>query len=74
MSAVGGRVLTSTPFFIRPGDTMATFGKAAFDTAIYASFRPTYPKELFDLVFKHHERQLGARWDTAVDLGCGTGT
>jgi len=53
---------------------MTTFGKAAFDTAIYASFRPTYPKELFDLVFKHHERQLGARWDTAVDLGCGTGT
>jgi trans-aconitate 3-methyltransferase len=53
---------------------MATFGKATFDTVVYASSRPMYPKQLFDFIFKYHERQLGARWDTAVDLGCGTGT
>jgi len=53
---------------------MATFGKATFDTAVYASFRPTYPKQLFDFIFRYHEGQRGARWDTAVDLGCGTGT
>ncbi|KIM80188.1 hypothetical protein PILCRDRAFT_73389 [Piloderma croceum F 1598] len=52
---------------------MATFGKATFDTIVYASSRPTYPKQLFDFIFKYHERQPGSRWDTAVDLGCGTG-
>ena len=52
---------------------MATFAKTTFDTAIYASFRPTYPRQLYDFIFKHHERTPGARWDTAVDLGCGTG-
>lgn len=52
---------------------MATFGKASFDTAIYATFRPTYPRSLFDFIFRYHERNKGARWDRAVDLGCGTG-
>ncbi|KAH9846163.1 S-adenosyl-L-methionine-dependent methyltransferase, partial [Lenzites betulinus] len=52
---------------------MATFGKATFNAAKYASSRPTYPKQLFDFVFKFHERTQGARWDTAVDVGCGTG-
>ncbi|KAF7984927.1 hypothetical protein HWV62_9835 [Athelia sp. TMB] len=52
---------------------MATFAKTTFDTAIYASFRPTYPRQLYDFIFKHHARTPGARWDTAVDLGCGTG-
>ncbi|OBZ78374.1 Trans-aconitate 3-methyltransferase [Grifola frondosa] len=52
---------------------MATFGKATFNAAKYASGRPTYPRQLFDFVFRFHERAPGARWDTAVDLGCGTG-
>ncbi|EGN94512.1 hypothetical protein SERLA73DRAFT_188454 [Serpula lacrymans var. lacrymans S7.3] len=52
---------------------MATFGKATFDAAIYASFRPTYPRSLFDFIFRYHEGAKGARWDRAVDLGCGTG-
>ncbi|KAH9940649.1 S-adenosyl-L-methionine-dependent methyltransferase [Amylocystis lapponica] len=52
---------------------MATFAKTTFNTARYASARPTYPRQLFDFVFQHHERTPGARWDTAVDLGCGTG-
>jgi len=52
---------------------MATFGKTTFNTAIYAASRPTYPRQLFDFVFKYHERSKGARWNTAVDLGCGTG-
>jgi len=52
---------------------MATFGNASFNTAIYASFRPTYPRSLFDFIFRYHERSRDARWDRAVDLGCGTG-
>ena len=35
--------------------------------------RPTYPRQLFDYIFQQHERTPGARWDTALDLGCGTG-
>lgn len=53
---------------------MATFGKASYNAAKYAAIRPTYPRQLFSLVFQYHERSPGARWDTAVDLGCGTGT
>lgn len=52
---------------------MATFAKTSFNTSTYASFRPTYPKQLFDFIFKYHEQSRGARWDTALDLGCGTG-
>jgi SAM-dependent methyltransferase len=52
---------------------MAAFAKATFDTAIYAAFRPTYPRQLFDFIFRYHERSQNARWDTAVDVGCGTG-
>ncbi|KAH9940655.1 S-adenosyl-L-methionine-dependent methyltransferase [Amylocystis lapponica] len=52
---------------------MATFAKTTFDAARYASARPTYPRQLFDFVFQNHESAPGARWDTAIDLGCGTG-
>ncbi|KAF9653548.1 S-adenosyl-L-methionine-dependent methyltransferase [Thelephora ganbajun] len=52
---------------------MATFTKATFDSARYALFRPTYPRQLFDAAFRYHEQTRGARWDLAVDLGCGTG-
>lgn len=64
---------------------MATFVKSSFNTAAYAASRPTYPRHLFDLVFRYHESPPGTRsgealksglrprWDRAVDLGCGTG-
>jgi len=64
---------------------MATFAKSTFNTAIYASARPTYPRKLFDYIFAYHEsgrlpeiamkRPVGkpGRWDLAVDLGSGTG-
>ncbi|KAG1796064.1 S-adenosyl-L-methionine-dependent methyltransferase [Suillus plorans] len=52
---------------------MATFAKSSFDSAIYATFRPTYPRSLFDFIFRYHERNNSARWNRAVDLGCGTG-
>lgn len=41
----------------------------------YAVARPTYPRQLFDFIFRYHEeKSVGKpRWDTAVDLGCGTG-
>ena len=53
---------------------MTTFSKATFDSARYASFRPTYPRQLFDAAFRYHEQTRSARWDLAVDLGCGTGS
>ena len=39
-----------------------TFARVTFNTATYAPFRPTYPRQLFDYVFKYHEssRKL---WD-----------
>jgi trans-aconitate 3-methyltransferase len=53
--------------------TMAAFAELTYNTIGYAARRPTYPRQLFDFVFKYHERTKGARWDTAVDLGCGPG-
>ena len=53
---------------------MATFAKTTFDSARYALFRPTYPRQLFDAAFRYHEQTRGARWDLGVDLGCGTGS
>ncbi|KAH0828843.1 hypothetical protein J3R83DRAFT_3313 [Lanmaoa asiatica] len=53
---------------------MATFGKSTFNAVSYAASRPTYPHALFDYVFRFHSASgVAARWDTAVDLGCGTG-
>ena len=61
---------------------MATFAKTSFNTAKYAAARPTYPRQLFDLIFRFHEtgsvnggstQLANARWHQAVDLGCGTG-
>ncbi|KAG7095001.1 hypothetical protein E1B28_005795 [Marasmius oreades] len=66
---------------------MATFAKTTFDASVYAASRPTYPKALFELIFNYHQNvtslptkslpqiapQGRARFDTAVDLGCGTG-
>ncbi|KIP09387.1 hypothetical protein PHLGIDRAFT_18663 [Phlebiopsis gigantea 11061_1 CR5-6] len=52
---------------------MATFGKATYNAARYAASRPTYPRQLFEFVFQYHGRVSKARWNTAVDLGCGTG-
>ena len=53
---------------------MATYSKASFNFARYAAARPTYPRQLYDFVYKYHESTPDARWDVAVDLGCGTGT
>ena len=52
---------------------MATFAKKTFDTARYAAARPTYPRTLYDLILKYHEGDKRARWNMALDLGCGTG-
>ncbi|KAF8066526.1 S-adenosyl-L-methionine-dependent methyltransferase [Lyophyllum atratum] len=52
---------------------MATFAKKAFNASVYSSFRPTYPKKLFKEIFDYHRSTETARWDVAVDLGCGTG-
>ena len=46
---------------------MPTFARVTLNTATYAPFHPTYPRQLFD-VFKYHESSSIARWNTAVDL------
>ncbi|EPT02506.1 hypothetical protein FOMPIDRAFT_1118218 [Fomitopsis schrenkii] len=52
---------------------MATFAQKTFDAVRYAAARPTYPRQLYDFLFAYHGRDPRARWDTALDLGCGTG-
>lgn len=65
---------------------MATFSKTTFDTLSYASSRPTYPRSLYNYIFDFHRDRdrcssqclktgvnANARWERAVDLGCGTG-
>lgn len=52
---------------------MATFGKTNFNTAVYAASRPTYPQALYDFIFDFHKQSPDAKFDRAVDLGCGTG-
>ncbi|KAG6329445.1 hypothetical protein ID866_9645 [Astraeus odoratus] len=60
---------------------MATFSRATFNVASYASSRPTYPRALYEFIFDFHRRRTApgggsggnARWERAVDLGCGTG-
>jgi ubiquinone/menaquinone biosynthesis C-methylase UbiE len=39
----------------------------------YNSYRPKYPKELFDCIYDYHRASPDAKWDLAIDLGCGTG-
>ncbi|KAK4984724.1 trans-aconitate methyltransferase 1 [Elasticomyces elasticus] len=48
---------------------MATFAKATFSAASYATFRPTYPLSLYSAVLSYHQ---GAR-NLCIDLGCGHG-
>jgi SAM-dependent methyltransferase len=52
---------------------MSSFAGSTYNTVKYAAARPTYPKQLFDFIFKFHERSKDVKWNTAVDLGCGTG-
>lgn len=39
----------------------------------YESHRPPYTKELYDILFQHHDSHNG-RYDTALDTGAGGGT
>lgn len=52
---------------------MATYAKASYNAAKYAANRPTYPLQLFEFVFRYHKLGTKARFETAVDLGCGPG-
>jgi len=48
---------------------MATFAKATFNAASYATFRPSYPPKLFQTVLSYHR---GPK-TLLLDLGCGHG-
>ena len=52
---------------------MSTFAKATYNVLTYSLTRPTYSVELFDYIFSFHCQLHPAKWDRAVDLGCGTG-
>jgi hypothetical protein len=52
---------------------MSTFAKATYNALAYSLTRPTYSNELFDYIFSFHFQLHTAKWDRAVDLGCGTG-
>lgn len=78
--------LTTPPIHSNHTTAMATFSKTTFDTLSYASSRPTYPRSLYNYIFDFHRDRnrrpsqcvktgvnANARWERAVDLGCGTG-
>ncbi|RDL38876.1 S-adenosyl-L-methionine-dependent methyltransferase [Venustampulla echinocandica] len=48
---------------------MATFAKASFNAASYATFRPTYPPQLYKKVLSYHRGPSSL----LLDLGCGHG-
>jgi SAM-dependent methyltransferase len=48
---------------------MTTFAKTTFNATSYATFRPSYPPQLYSLLLSYHR---GAR-KTCLDLGCGHG-
>lgn len=54
---------------------MATFAKTTFNVARYASVRPSYPAQVYELIFNYHAHTQAGQpgWNTVVDLGCGTG-
>ncbi|KAG0278478.1 hypothetical protein BGZ95_003895 [Linnemannia exigua] len=51
---------------------MATFSSKSFNSALYQSFRPGYNKNFFKMVYNYHAKHNG-QFDTAVDVGTGTG-
>ncbi|KAJ7694829.1 S-adenosyl-L-methionine-dependent methyltransferase [Mycena rosella] len=56
---------------------MSTFASSAYDSESYAASRPSYPRLLYDVVLQFHREgpapETAAKWERAVDLGCGTG-
>ncbi|KXS15317.1 S-adenosyl-L-methionine-dependent methyltransferase [Gonapodya prolifera JEL478] len=58
---------------------MSTYQHKDFPSHLYSRHRPTYSDDLFDLIYAWHVKTPGARtttpaaFETAVDVGCGTG-
>ncbi|KAF8154457.1 S-adenosyl-L-methionine-dependent methyltransferase [Crassisporium funariophilum] len=52
---------------------MSVFAKSTFNASTYSASRPRYPQQLFEYIFSFHRGGSKARWERAVDLGCGTG-
>lgn len=49
------------------------FGAETLEWDQYHQFRPSYPKELFEIIFNYHNRN-GNEWSLAADFGSGPGT
>ncbi|EKD15433.1 methyltransferase domain-containing protein [Drepanopeziza brunnea f. sp. 'multigermtubi' MB_m1] len=52
---------------------MATFTQSTFNALSYATFRPSYPRQLFQKVLAFHNASPNATKGTLLDLGCGHG-
>ncbi|KAH7391611.1 putative Trans-aconitate 3-methyltransferase [Cadophora sp. MPI-SDFR-AT-0126] len=52
---------------------MSTFAKSTFNALTYATFRPTYPPQIFKTVLAYHASSPNPKQHTLLDLGCGHG-
>ncbi|GJJ12892.1 hypothetical protein Clacol_007138 [Clathrus columnatus] len=52
---------------------MATYSKTLFNAGNYSAFRPTYPRALYEFLYRYHQSTPSAQWKRVVDLGCGPG-
>ncbi|PVH69302.1 S-adenosyl-L-methionine-dependent methyltransferase [Cadophora sp. DSE1049] len=52
---------------------MTTFAKSIFNALTYATFRPTYPPQIFKTVLSYHGSSPNPKQHTLLDLGCGHG-
>ena len=49
------------------------FSKSTFNALTYATFRPTYPPQIFKTVLSYHASSPSPKQHTLLDLGCGHG-
>ncbi|KAJ3306569.1 hypothetical protein HDV03_004698 [Kappamyces sp. JEL0829] len=52
---------------------MASRTAPAYNSIAYKANRPTYPRNLFEMVYKHHKSHAQHGWKRALDVGTGTG-
>ncbi|KAJ3362023.1 hypothetical protein HDU91_003640 [Kappamyces sp. JEL0680] len=52
---------------------MASRTAPAYNSIAYKANRPTYPRILFEMVYKHHKSHAQHGWKRALDVGTGTG-
>jgi len=51
---------------------MANLFRGAGHAQLYNKYRPTYPRELYDIILTYYKKRSDS-YETLVDLGCGSG-